>query len=382
MMHIAVSTMKLEPFLESYRSVLGCFPDAQFIICCKRGDRQSYANAISEIGGSGILFDQSQADGFFGCGASSPRSNSLGHKRNLLQLASTCQDRKSDLIFFDEDICPHHDTKAKYDAAFNRYDLVQGGFEGSAGNYIYAMVYFFEFLGTCSLGEPEYAEKAEQFLRGCPPSPPKPAALGGAIGGNLGVSPLLKAKAFWLPMHNYRGEDHFFEFFSRYTFPSMRFMDMATGAKEIPVVTHKSHPGEMGTFYSKFVSEVRSSIVEKYMYYMTCRKIPKIIAARHVLVPLKEFDPERICAETCEEAALGKIAIAAENSLGKPGQHKGVEEILTKLASLSKADMFVPLDELQGEWDAFARERRTMQQISDAVKELGRSLQGEFGFKA
>ncbi len=372
-MHIAISSWNFQSFSLSFPQTAKHFSDDLFLICCKKDEKGKYSEFIKTLNPQpeAILFHPEEADRIFGI-PSGERSGTLGHVEDIFQLSSIAMGKDEPLVFLEDDIFPKSETRDTYARAFRKYDLVAGNFEGCTGNYVHAMVFFFDLLykSQSDFNSKSFTQKAEQFLRGVAESPEKKNAVRGISGGNSGISGKLKGKVAHAPFRKFRGEDHFFEFACKLLQPHMGYMMLgSTYADEIPAVEHRSFPGGKDALVNKFISDVRSSTVVKYLYFRTLGHVPKIVDGQFALSKLEEFDPSFQCTEAMKESAIAKFQNAAKHYLTKP-MPEDVKAQLERIISINWEQVFVPMEELEAEWSAYA-------QAKDALPALAKEAQGK-----
>ena len=300
------------------------------------------------------------------------RAESIGHCRNLLSLASICIGPASPLVMLDDDVHPSSRTFASFRSAFAAYDLVQGSYSGAPGNNIYSLVFFFDFLADGKI------DGAMRALCGSAEAgtghPGK--GLHSLAGGIAGISPALLGKNAFAPTR-YRLEDHFFEFSSRFIFPSLRFMGSEALEGDIPCAEHDRARGKRTTaLVDGYLLDVKSAIVEKYFYFRLTGKLQIIINGKHCLVRIGRFDLENVAMETYAASAVEKFKSAAHFYLKKPNG-QAIESELSRIASLEIGDFLVPQAELEREWAAFEAERNWLSAAYQTCRRDGERIARE-----
>ncbi|MBS3069320.1 hypothetical protein J4441_03060 [Candidatus Micrarchaeota archaeon] len=358
MQHVSMLAWRPQMLLPALQQAKEAFPDAHLFACCQEKD----AHLPSQ--GGLQFFCAEDADEFFKYGAeygTKELQSSIGHWRNLMQLASVSLGSPP-LIFLDDDILPDKNCGAVFSASLQKYDLVQGAYNGCLGNGIYMLVYFFDWL-LDQRKRADFQNTAELMLRGTVRRTHAQASLRGLSGGLFGISSKLKSRQAFFPT-KYPFDDHFFEFCCRHAFKQANFMDERTPASDIPTATHETvTSASFSKLVDHYILYVRSSIVETYSYYCLCGKIPQLVNNRHVLARISNFDAQQMCSLLTSQAALEKFKKAAEHHL-KGGFGKPIDSQLRRVASLCEQDFFVGIEELEKEWANFIQEQ---QWLKDAL---------------
>ena len=349
------------------------FPGCHFLVCCEKGKEQAIDDILSGIASKSVFTPQSLARAL---GMSGGRQeNSIGHCRNLLQLASACANPLLGMLMLDDDVLPTQQTRNAFLLSFPKYDLVQGAYSCETGNRIYALVRFFQTL--------EQGEKGKKLLDAlcCERIGAEPTAPGlhSLAGGLAGISSRLLLKNAFAPT-DYRFEDHFFEFSSRFLFPSMNYMGLQTAEGEIPVAGHKrAGARNHSALVDGFVGQVRASIVESYFYHCLSGCVPRLVGGQHKLVRSPSFDGAAEAKHAFDACAVGKLSSAAKFHLKDfPSGEVGAQ--LSRLALLSLDDISVPLQELEAEWAAFQEEREWLSGAADACRKGGKRILADAGW--
>ncbi len=352
-MHACLLCWRPHALQQSIPQLSEAFSQSDFFAICQSKDEDKVRQIIPGAGGKDPkVFSQENADEILQSPAGA-RSKSIGHARNLLQLASLSAGR-SEIIFLDDDIFPQKGCGEIFLQALSRFDLVPGFYQGCTGNGIYAMVHFLELLSGWS-ASPEQKAEAEQMLRGVVRMPKRQAKPHGVGGGFFGVSSRLSCQVGFFPTL-YPFDDHFFEFCARHSFPQYSFMGNSAPDGELPKAEHNSLPSGQGKLVDNFILYIRSAIVENYAYFRLCGRLPKLVNGNHALVRAQGFDAGKMCEEICRQSALGKFKSAAGHYLSL-GLGEPIETQLRRIAAISEKELFVPQEELDGEWAAFQEEK-------------------------
>jgi hypothetical protein len=353
-MHACLLCWRPVALEQSAPALLSAFQESGFLALCQSKDKgQVHRILSSKAGKKGQhVFSRENADEAF----QSPdgwRNRSIGHTRNLLQLASLSLGQQ-EIVFLDDDIFPEKGCEAAFSRLLPKYDLVPGFYLGCTGNGIYAMVHFFELLSSWSASPGQKAE-AEQMLRGSVRMPQRQAKPHAVAGGLFGISRRLSCQACFFPT-SYPFDDHFFEFCARHEFPALRFMGAAAAGAHLPEAEHCTIPGKEGKLVDNFILYIRSAIVENYAYFRLSGCLPKLVNGHHALVRASGFDAEKMCWEICGQSALDKFKSAAGHYLSL-GLGEPIETQLRRLQAISEKELFVPQEELEAEWAAFEGEK-------------------------
>jgi hypothetical protein len=304
---------------------------------------------------------------------------SIGHCRNLLMAASILVGESEPAVFVDDDVFPDSHVFRSFAAAFGRYDLVHGKYSGDIANGLQLAVCFFGLLEEGCASGWKNANEIGRCLRGKHPQSAlwgAGAALQSAPGGLMGISARLKCAMPFVPTE-YRLEDHFFEFYSRFSLPSFAFMDETVPQDLSPIARHSRKEGSADELVSGYALELRSSVAEKYLYFRLSGFLPKIIGGRHRLVRASEFDPEETARAAAAEGALQKMQAAAGFYISKrPPQEISAQ--LERFLALSWEDFFVPQEKLDGLLSDFRAEQKWFFGIvnspQDEKTKLGKNL--------
>jgi len=375
--HAGLLAWNLPSLKSSAQSIAKSFGGCRLLACCERG-KEKEVEGILEGAGRKSIFSPPAFDSAVGMG-SAGRENSIGHARNTLLLASLCLDGKAGIALLDDDILPGASAHEAFGRAFEKYDLVQGAYTGGySGNKIYSLVYFFDMLSELAASKsPELEARVEKALFGAVPVPQASgqAKLAATTGGLVGISGALKARNHFAPTP-YPFDDHFFEFSSRFLFPSMRFMGENTQPSDIPSASHNMADGaSQSRLVDNFIREVRASIVEKYFYFRLSGSLPMLKDGRHVLVKAESFGDEAAAAAAMQEAALPKFQPAAEFYQSRlQGGELGRQ--LERIAALSIRDFIVPQGELEAEWGHYESERAWFSRASEQCRLRGKEVAG------
>lgn len=368
-----VLAWNMDALRSSASAINGAFPGCPLLACASKEGEQECRRLLP----SATVFTPQGMDALLGYGGQ--RSDSIGHCRNLLQLASICMGPQRPLSMLDDDVHPSAQTRAAFESAFSAYDLVQGSYMGDQGNRIYALAGFFDLLSQGE-GAPSFWEKAHSALCG------SAAAVAGAeagqapalhslAGGLAGISPALLGRNAFAPTR-FRLEDHFFEFSSRFLFPSLSFMGKGVPEQSIPRAMHMRAASSSPNFLvDGYLLDVQSAIVESYFYFRLSGALPKIMGGSHRLVRASGFDPIAAAQETCNDAALEKFKSAAEFYQGK-FQDAALSRELSRIALLSVEDFIVPQGELEREWESFEEERQWLALSSIQCRRDGQKILG------
>ena len=367
--HICLLNWNMRALAASVPSLLENFGNRKFIVCSS--DVKKTEGLLSEIPDK-LVFSPSQLDSRLGREEYS-RANSIGHCRNLMFLASACVSPSAPLVLLDDDIITSAQTRRAFQSAFSKYDLVQGLYEGASGNKIYALVYFFDLLSEGE-GTPDFEERVKRALCGFSEIKREGRQpLSSMPGGLAGISGALKGRNCFAPT-SYPFDDHFFEFSSRFLFPSLRFMPPDAAAGDIPVAVHNMAEGsDPDALVSNFVREVRSSIVESYFYFRLSGCAPRLVGGRHTLARVSGFDAGAAASEACRNAALEKFRQVASFHIARASSPL-LQAQLERIINLSVEDFLVPIDELGEEWGFLEEERAWFGLAAKQCKASGAQL--------
>ncbi|MFH1257660.1 MAG: hypothetical protein V1658_01885 [Candidatus Micrarchaeota archaeon] len=167
--HIGIVSWHPDSLSQSAPAMLAAFPESQLLVCCSKPNLPETRALFGEKGRQLVFFPQA-LDRVLDYYGEHTRAESIGHCRNLIQLASVALSQDANLIYLDDDVIPGKETAEGFRRAFGEYDLVPGTYTGCSGNRIYPLVFFFQLLET-GRGTWDFEKKAGMALRGGCPNP-------------------------------------------------------------------------------------------------------------------------------------------------------------------------------------------------------------------
>ncbi|MFH1257661.1 MAG: hypothetical protein V1658_01890 [Candidatus Micrarchaeota archaeon] len=148
----------------------------------------------------------------------------------------------------------------------------------------------------------------------------------------------------------------------------------------MPSALHQKQPAASpSALVDSFITAVKGSVVEHYLYFKLCGALPIIKDGRHALVKVGGFNPAAVLEKVMAECAIGKFSRAAHVYL-KQGLPSELDLELARICGFSPELFFVNEEELEAEWLLFKGESEWFDAAAVRCrgdgKSVMRSLQG------
>jgi len=268
MVHIVFLTNNVKRFEKHFKAFTQIIGKNRVIILCDTNIKEDIAEVANRIINNSLVISKEAVGEEIGritkeTSYEQLLKGKISGKRNAALLMSSLINLNSDVIFFDDDTYPMENPVKQHVNLLKRFYLSQGKYSGKRANGLYIMLELFDEYYCISKKQKNEMniEKVDNLLAGIS-SDSKFTGVIGAVGGNMGISSILKLSLPFIPC-DWRIEDHFYEFNARLKFGEGYFMNNNNVREdEIPIVVHDRSKGDLNTLFRQVKEELEGGIIE------------------------------------------------------------------------------------------------------------------------